>query len=193
MSTFLPTLVARGAQRLSDIDKHISISSVGSLDKMTLQMSISHKSNWHDAVVKGTRRSKFLCALALAMKKVPIYGPGGGGEALGGPTNPTYSVAVSDEWATNSRNKTDADKANGMDKITKSLPHFLTNKMYVTRPGGPKKNTLLQGSSTRLGRDTPEATSSCKLLFPFLPFPAVFFSACDKLVGSRPHLAPLHL
>ena len=93
-------------------DFSISISSVGSLDKMTLQMSISHKSNWHDAVVKGTRRSKFLCALALAMKKVPIYGPGGGGEALGGPTNPTYSVAVSDEWASNSRNKTDADKAN---------------------------------------------------------------------------------
>jgi hypothetical protein len=64
---------------------------------------MKHKSNWHDDVVRATRRSKFMCALALALKRIPIYGPGGGGEVLGGPTNPAYSVAVSDEVAAASR------------------------------------------------------------------------------------------
>lgn len=84
-------------------DFSIGVGSVGNLDKLTLQISIQHKSNWHNGIVRATRRSKFMCALALALKKVPIYGPGGGGEALGGPTNPSYSVAVTDQWAEKSR------------------------------------------------------------------------------------------
>ena len=90
-------------------DFGISVGSVGNLDKLTLQISIQHKSNWHNGVVRGTRRSKFMCALAMALKKVPIYGPGGGAEALGGPTNPSYSVAVTNDWAATSRD--DAAKA----------------------------------------------------------------------------------
>lgn len=86
----------------------ISIGGVGNLDKMLLYVSIQHKSNWHNDSVRASRRSKFMCALALALKKVPIFAPGGGGEALGGPTNPTYSVAVNDEFAAKSR----ADAAN---------------------------------------------------------------------------------
>lgn len=81
----------------------IGVSSVNALDKLTLNISIKHKSNWHNGVVKATRRSKFMCALALALKKIPINPPGGAADALGGPLNPTYSVAVTDDFASKAR------------------------------------------------------------------------------------------
>jgi hypothetical protein len=86
-------------------DLAIGVGSVGDCDKLTLKLAIKHKSNWHNDAVRATRRSKFICALALALKKVPIYGPGGGGEPLGGPNNPTYSVAVDDDFASKARTK----------------------------------------------------------------------------------------
>ncbi|KAI5462236.1 Mechanosensitive ion channel-domain-containing protein [Mariannaea sp. PMI_226] len=88
----------------------VDVGGVNNLDKMTLKFDIQHKSNWHNAAVRGQRRSKFMCALALAMKRVPIYAPGGGGEPLGGPTNPSYSVAVSDEFAFKAREDSDQAK-----------------------------------------------------------------------------------
>lgn len=91
-------------------DLVIGVGGVNDLDKLTLKVAMKHKSNWHNDAVRATRRSKFMCALALAVKKVPINGPGGGGEALGGPTNPTYSVSVSDQEATRARDKADHDK-----------------------------------------------------------------------------------
>ena len=91
-------------------DFNIGVTGVGNLDKLSLSICILHKSNWHNDDVRATRRSKFMCALALALKKVPIYGPGGGYEALGAPGNPSYSVAVSDDWAAKSRDKASQDK-----------------------------------------------------------------------------------
>ncbi|KAI1293393.1 Mechanosensitive ion channel-domain-containing protein [Xylaria venustula] len=91
-------------------DIAIGVGGVGDLDKLNLKIAIKHKSNWHNEIVRATRRSKFICALALAMKKVPINAPGGGGEALGGPTNPTYSVSVSDAEAAAARDKAEKDK-----------------------------------------------------------------------------------
>ncbi|KAK4194071.1 Mechanosensitive ion channel-domain-containing protein [Triangularia verruculosa] len=99
-------------------DIGIGVGGVGDLDKLTLKVAIKHKSNWHNDTVRATRRSKFMCALTLALKKVPIYAPGGGGEALGGPKNPTYSVAVTDEYAITARSQADKDKeAKRMDYI----------------------------------------------------------------------------
>lgn len=91
-------------------DFTIGIGGVGSLDKLTLKIAILHKSNWHNGMVRATRRSKFMCALALALKKIPINGPGGGGDALGGPANPAYSVAVTDDWAAKARTDSAKDK-----------------------------------------------------------------------------------
>lgn len=91
-------------------DLAIGVAGVGELDKLQLKIAIKHKSNWHNDAVRATRRSKFMCALALALKRVPIYAPGGGGEALGGPTNPTYSVTVSDAQAAAAREKADKNK-----------------------------------------------------------------------------------
>ncbi|KAJ2994269.1 hypothetical protein NUW58_g1599 [Xylaria curta] len=91
-------------------DFSIGIGGVGDLDKLNLKIAIKHKSNWHNDAVRATRRSKFICALALALKKVPINAPGGGSEALGGPTNPSYSVSVTDAEAAAARDKSDKDK-----------------------------------------------------------------------------------
>ncbi|KAL2116293.1 hypothetical protein VTJ04DRAFT_8460 [Mycothermus thermophilus] len=92
-------------------DIAIGVGGVGDCDKLTLKIAIKHKSNWHNDAVRATRRSKFMCALTLALKKVPIYGPGGGGDPLGHPANPTYSVAVSDEFAAAARDKADKERA----------------------------------------------------------------------------------
>lgn len=100
-------------------DFSIGVGGVNNLDKLTLKLSIKHKSNWHNDRVRATRRSKFMCALAVALKKIPIHGPGGGGEALGGPTNPSYSVAVTDEWASESRDK--AAKATDAKRMVPSM------------------------------------------------------------------------
>ncbi|KAL1889211.1 hypothetical protein Sste5346_009069 [Sporothrix stenoceras] len=99
-------------------DIAFSVAGVGDCDKLQLKVSIKHKSNWHNDIVRGTRRSKFMCALALALKKVPIYGPGGGGDAAGGPLNPTYSVSVTDEFAATARAKSAEDKNQG-----RMVPH----------------------------------------------------------------------
>jgi len=83
---------------------------IGNMDKLVLKVEIRHKSNWHNETVRAARRSKFMCALVLALRKIPIYGPGGGGEPLGGPTNPGYSVAVPDSVAADARAKAAAAK-----------------------------------------------------------------------------------
>ena len=46
-----------------------------------------------------------MCELLAAMRRVPIDPPGGSGPALGGPSNPSYSVSVSDLEAAGFRNK----------------------------------------------------------------------------------------
>lgn len=57
-----------------DID--VEVIGVGDLDKLELRVDIRHKSNWSNETVRAARRSKFMCALVLAMRKIPIRGPG---------------------------------------------------------------------------------------------------------------------
>ncbi len=83
---------------------------IGNMDKLQLKVEIRHKSNWANENIRAARRSKFMCALVLALRKIPIYAPGGGGEPLGGPTNPGYSVAISNDWAAEARDKATAAK-----------------------------------------------------------------------------------
>lgn len=91
-------------------DLVIGIGGVGDLDKLTLKIAIKHKSNWHNEAVRATRRSKFMCALALALKKVPIYGPGGSAApTLGSSDNPAYSVTVNDGYASRAREKAELE------------------------------------------------------------------------------------
>ncbi|KAJ5642025.1 hypothetical protein N7490_006025 [Penicillium lividum] len=54
----------------------IEVIGVGDLDKLQLQVDIRHKSNWAIEAVRSSRRSKFMCALVLAMRKLKIRAPG---------------------------------------------------------------------------------------------------------------------
>ena len=80
-----------------DID--VEITGIAAMDKLELKVEIRHKSNWSNETVRAARRSKFMCALVLALRKVPINAPGGGGAALGSADQPTYSVSVTDQEA----------------------------------------------------------------------------------------------
>lgn len=91
-------------------DLLLEATGIGNMDKLQLRVEIRHKSNWHNETIRASRRSKFMCALVLALRKVPIYAPGGGGEALGGPNNPGYTVSVDDNWAVAVRDKAAKDK-----------------------------------------------------------------------------------
>lgn len=61
-------------------DVDIEVVGVGDLDKLELRVDIRHKSNWSNETVRAARRSKFMCALVLAMRKVPIRAPGAAAE-----------------------------------------------------------------------------------------------------------------
>jgi small-conductance mechanosensitive channel len=80
-------------------DLDVELTGLAEMNKLELKVEIRHKSNWANEAVRATRRSKFMCALVLALRKVPIYGPGAGGATAGDPANPTYSVAISHEMA----------------------------------------------------------------------------------------------
>ena len=75
-----------------DID--IEVMSIAEMNKLELRVEIRHKSNWSNESLRATRRSKFMCALVLALRKVPIAGPGGSDATLGSADKPTWSVAV---------------------------------------------------------------------------------------------------
>ncbi len=84
-------------------DVNIEVLGIAEMNKLELRIEILYKSNWSNETVRAARRSKFMCALVLAIRKVPIYAPGGGDPALGNVNNPSYSVAVSDAEAAKSR------------------------------------------------------------------------------------------
>jgi hypothetical protein len=90
-----------------DFQPEIEVEVVGiaEMNKLELRVEIRHKSNWANEVVRAARRSKFMCALVLALRKVPIYGPGGGDAGLGEYGKPSWSVAIPPEEAIRAREK----------------------------------------------------------------------------------------
>ncbi|KAI1381090.1 Mechanosensitive ion channel-domain-containing protein [Hypoxylon crocopeplum] len=127
-------------------DITIGVAGVGDLDKLQLKIGIKHKSNWHNDAVRATRRSKFMCALTLALKRVPIYAPGGGGEALGGPTNPSYSVNVSDSDAAAARNSAAKDKEGK--RMVPTAPARNTSTSNKSRAPEDREAKAAQGINT---------------------------------------------
>ncbi|CAN8104045.1 unnamed protein product [Discula destructiva] len=110
-------------------DLVIGVGGVGDLDKLLLKIVIKHKSNWHNESVRATRRSKFMCALALALKKVPIFGPGAGPDPpVGSFNNPQYAVAVDDTYAAHAR-----DQASREADAKRMVPHLAPD-------GGPARS-----------------------------------------------------
>jgi small-conductance mechanosensitive channel len=93
-------------------DVEIQVTGLAEMNKMEIRIDCRHKSNWANETIRAARRSKFMCALVLAIRKVPIYGPGGGAAALGSMDAPSYSVSVSPDDAAKYRsNFTDSKEA----------------------------------------------------------------------------------
>lgn len=88
----------------------VELLSVGDLKQLDLRVEIRHKSNWSDEKLRAYRRSKFMCALLSAMRKVPIAGPNGDGPSKGSMAAPSYTVAIDGEAAKAAKDKFDADK-----------------------------------------------------------------------------------
>lgn len=63
----------------------IAINDFSTLSKMNISMSIKHKSNWQNDSLRALRRNKWMCALALSLKKLKIVASG---PASGEPENP---------------------------------------------------------------------------------------------------------
>ncbi|KAL8744805.1 MAG: hypothetical protein Q9184_007952 [Pyrenodesmia sp. 2 TL-2023] len=91
-------------------DVEVEVTGIAEMNKLELKVEIRHKSNWANETVRAARRSKFMCALVLALRKIPIYAPGGGEAVLGSNDKPTYTVAVSDEQAAAARDAYDKTK-----------------------------------------------------------------------------------
>ena len=91
---------------------YLWVVSLGDLDKMQLQMLIWHKSNWHDGILTGDRNSKFISAVADALRRIPIYAPRRA-DILGTASNPAYMVSFSDNAA--------AEKLSNMEKHRETL------------------------------------------------------------------------
>lgn len=101
------------------------------------------QSNWSVENIRAARHSKLMCALVLALRKIPIFGPGGGGPPLGDPTNPSYNVAVSDDVAVAAREKAarDADAAPLKPVNTENSRDTETSQLSaVTRDDTPEQD-----------------------------------------------------
>lgn len=91
-------------------DLDVELLSVGDLKQLDLRVEIRHKTNWSDDTLRAYRRSKFMCALLSAMRKVPIAGPGGDGPERGSLQNPNYAVSVPEGVAKVARREFDEEK-----------------------------------------------------------------------------------
>ncbi|EXJ58171.1 hypothetical protein A1O7_05596 [Cladophialophora yegresii CBS 114405] len=131
-----------------DID--IEVTGLAEMNKMEVQIEIRHKSNWANEAIRAARRSKFMCALVLATRKVPIYGPGGGGPPAGHKANPTYSVAIPDELAR--KNKEIFDEEADKKRL---VPLMEQNKTRVELP----KVQSTDNTSTTTGAEAREASA----------------------------------
>ncbi|KAL2856667.1 Mechanosensitive ion channel-domain-containing protein [Aspergillus pseudoustus] len=57
-------------------DVDIEVVGLGAMDKLELTVTLCHKSNWAIEHVRAARRSRFMCALVAAVRKIQIRAPG---------------------------------------------------------------------------------------------------------------------
>lgn len=91
-------------------DLDIQVIGIAEMNKMELQIQLGYKGNWANETLRSSRRSKFMCALVLALRRVPIYAPGGGAAVLGSADAPSYSVALPADVAQVNKNAFAAGK-----------------------------------------------------------------------------------
>ncbi|KIV84396.1 hypothetical protein PV11_00179 [Exophiala sideris] len=140
-------------------DVDIEVLDVSDQSKMELRLEIRHKSNWANESVRAARRNKFMCALTLALRKIPIFGPAGGDPAMGDKANPTYSVAISDDIA--KKNKDNFAQEADKKRLVPNMSHSRnTSESDVTKTESGSRDYL--GMST--GIDGEELRAVEKLV-----------------------------
>lgn len=77
----------------------LSVINLHELNKLELSIAFTHKSNWSNERLRATRSSKFMCALVAAVRKVPIYQPGGSKPFLGDEGRPLYTASIGEATA----------------------------------------------------------------------------------------------
>ncbi|KAH8693650.1 hypothetical protein BGW36DRAFT_383455 [Talaromyces proteolyticus] len=77
----------------------VRLKAIPDLQKIQLQVSFWHKSNWANEELRSARSSKFMCELLQTVRRIPINKPGGSGAKTGDEGKPSYMVAVSEEEA----------------------------------------------------------------------------------------------
>ena len=136
-----------------DID--IEVVSIAEMDKLELRVEIRHKSNWSNESLRASRRSKFMCALVLGLRRVPINGPAGGDAALGSADKPTWSVAVPPAEAITAYQKykdsADAGRLHPLNKSTEEDSSRATGTDYL---GGGEGNAISALNNRKPGLDT---------------------------------------
>ncbi|KIX95976.1 uncharacterized protein Z520_08231 [Fonsecaea multimorphosa CBS 102226] len=121
----------------------IQLMSIADLSKLELRVEFQHKGNYASDFVRAQHRSKFVCALLSAVRKVPIDGPGGGGPAAGSMESPSYTVAITDDVAKAAKAVFD-DNKDKKRMIPKNSPQASEIGVAV---GGPQGSTALQVQS----------------------------------------------
>jgi hypothetical protein len=136
-----------------DID--IEVVSIAEMNKLELRVEIRHKSNWSNESLRASRRSKFMCALVIALRKVPINGPAGGDAALGSADKPTWSVAVppADAVAAYQKYKENAD-AGRLHPLNKSAEEDSSKATGTDYLGVTEGNAISQLNNRKPGLDT---------------------------------------
>ncbi|KAF1828783.1 serine/threonine protein kinase-like protein [Decorospora gaudefroyi] len=135
-----------------DID--IEVVSIAEMNKLELRVEIRHKSNWSNESLRVSRRSKFMCALVVALRKVPINGPGGSDAALGSADKPSWSVAVppADAIAAYKQYKDKAD-AGRMVPLNKSTEDDSAKATGIDFLGGGEGTAISALNNRRPGLD----------------------------------------
>ncbi|KAI9820233.1 MAG: hypothetical protein M1827_005855 [Pycnora praestabilis] len=154
-------------------DMDIEVNGLMDMSKMELKVEIRHKSNWANETIRAARRSKFMCALVLALRKVPIYGPGGGDPPLGDMNKPSYSVAVTDTVAASNRETAAAAKE--------------AKRLIPSKKPEPKQEDPFSDNSTSFGTNALRVPTATRLTNTTSPSEKI---AADTLNARRVTIDP---
>jgi hypothetical protein len=139
-------------------DIEIEVVSIAEMNKLELRVEIMHKSNWSNETLRTARRSKFMCALVLALRKVPIAGPGGSDAALGSADKPTWSVAVPPADAVEAYKKfkhaADAKRLNPVNKPVENDTGLSSSNDFLGAATGAEGAAATSLNNRRPGVDT---------------------------------------
>ncbi|KAF1947711.1 hypothetical protein EJ02DRAFT_461271 [Clathrospora elynae] len=132
----------------------IEVVSIAEMNKLELRVEIRHKSNWSNESLRASRRSKFMCALVLGLRKVPINGPAGGDASLGSQDKPTWSVAVPpvEAIAAYKKYKDDAD-AGRLNPLNKREENDNATSTGADLLGGSEGNAISALNNRKPGLD----------------------------------------